>query len=292
MPTEAGNGYLKKSLYGDEQKMILQRDPEDALLQSAIEYAKNAGSLIRGRVGKTGEIQEKKNRSDLVTEVDRLCETFLRNKIQKDYSGHWILSEEDNGQANSYEAFIRQGPGYGWILDPIDGTTNFIHGIPYFAVSIGIVKEWEPVIGVVYNPMTDELYFARKNCGAFHNGDPIRTGKETNIGDALLATGFQALEWKTGSKVLQHMDKLAGTCRSLRVMGAASLDLCWVASGRLTGFWHNGLNPWDTAAGVLIVREAGGEVTDSSGSFYRLHDDTLVASNGRIHSQFLQFNHL
>lgn len=260
---------------------------EESLLQSAIEYAKQAGELIRGRVGKLNDIQEKKNVSDLVTEVDLLSESFLRGSILQDYSGHWILSEEDNGKSNSYEALLKKGPGYGWVLDPIDGTTNFIHGIPHFAVSIGIIRDLEPIIGVVYNPLTDELFHARKHFGAFRNGTPIRTGKEKGIDESLLAAGFQAEEWGPDSSLLRQMNRLAGACRNLRMNGAASLDLCWIAMGRLTGFWHSGLHPWDTAAGMLIVREAGGKVTDHLGNDYRLHHDTLVASNGTIHSQFL-----
>lgn len=260
---------------------------EEAMLQSAIEYAKQAGNLIRGRVGKLEEILEKKNVSDLVTEVDMLSEALLRGNIIQDYSGHWILSEEDNGKLNSYEALLNKGSGLGWILDPIDGTTNFIHGVPHFAVSIGIVRDLEPIIGVVYNPLTDELFHARKHFGAFRNGEPIRTGKERRIGESLLAAGFQAEDWRSDSHLLQQMNMLAGKCRNLRMNGAASLDLCWVAMGRLTGFWHSGLHPWDTSAGVLIVREAGGKVTDQPGNPYQLHHDTLVASNGAIHTEFL-----
>lgn len=267
--------------------MMKQAANEETLLQSAIAYAKQAGDLIRGRVGNLGEIQEKKNGSDLVTEVDLLSESFLRNSISHDYSSHWILSEEDNGKLNSYEALLKKESGLGWIIDPIDGTTNFIHGIPHFAVSIGIVRDLKPIIGVVYNPLTDELFHARKGFGAFRNGEPIHAGKEKRIGESLLAAGFQAEEWGPNSHLLQQMDKLAGTCRNLRMNGAASLDLCWVAMGRLTGFWHNGLHPWDTAAGVLIVREAGGKVTDRHGNPYELHHDTLVASNGTIHTVFL-----
>ncbi|MCZ8516631.1 inositol monophosphatase family protein [Paenibacillus filicis] len=266
---------------------MMNQASEAALLQSAIEYAKQAGDLIRGRVGNLGNIQEKKNGSDLVTQVDMLSESFLRGHILKDYSDHWILSEEDNGTLNSYEALQKKGPGLGWIIDPIDGTTNFIHEIPHFAVSIGIVRDQEPFIGVVYNPLTNELFHARKHFGAFRNGEPIQAGKQKQLSEALLAAGFQAEEWGPNSNVLHQMDKLAGTCRNLRMNGAASLDLCWVAMGRLTGFWHNGLHPWDTAAGVLIVREAGGQVTDNHGNSYQLHHDTLVASNGKIHSEFL-----
>jgi myo-inositol-1(or 4)-monophosphatase len=266
---------------------IMEQYKEESLLESAIQYAKDAGCLIRKRIKNIGDIERKKNGSDLVTQVDKLSEEFLRTKIQQDYPKHWILSEEENGQANSYEALTQYGLGYGWIIDPIDGTINFIHGIPHFSVSIGIVREGEPILGVVYNPMTQELFYARKNYGAFKNGKKIQVSKDVLIEDALLATGFQALDWRPSVLVLQQMDKLAGTCRNLRILGSASLDLCWTATGQLTGFWHDGLHPWDVAAGVLIVREAGGQVTNRYGRPYNLKDNTLVASNGKIHNEFL-----
>jgi myo-inositol-1(or 4)-monophosphatase len=268
--------------------MLFEKQEEEQLLQSAIQYVKEAGELIRESMDSMGQIERKKNGSDLVTEVDKRSEGLLRDKIREDYPDHWILSEEDNGEANSYEVLMQNGPGYGWIIDPIDGTTNFIHGIPHFSVSIGIVHEWETIIGVVYNPVTRELFHACKNKGAFRNGIPIRVGNEEVLGDALLATGFQAAEWKQNSFVLQQMDKFAGVCRNLRMIGAASLDLCWLGMGRLTGFWHDGLHPWDSAAGILIVREAGGQVTNRMGSRYQLKDDTLVASNGKVHSEMLK----
>ncbi|UOF89597.1 inositol monophosphatase [Fodinisporobacter ferrooxydans] len=260
---------------------------ESSLLEAAIRYAKDAGQLIRERMNGIQVIEMKKNRSDLVTEVDRYSEEFLRRIIHREYPEHWILSEEDNGQADSFQAFVEKGPGCGWIIDPIDGTTNFIHGIPHFAVSIGIVREWAPIVGVVYNPVTDELFYARKNAGAFRNGEKITVSAADCMEDALLATGFQALEWKPDTRLLKQMNALTGTCRSFRLLGAASLDLCWTASGQLTGFWHDGLHPWDAAAGIVIVREAGGKVTNRDGAPYSLRDNTLVASNSRIHEEFL-----
>ncbi|MGX1983928.1 myo-inositol-1(or 4)-monophosphatase [Thermolongibacillus altinsuensis] len=266
----------------------IKKGLEQVLYDSAIEYALQAGQLLKERLGNKGKIQQKKNISDLVTEVDQLSEELLRGKIQEDYPDHWILSEEDCGQANAYEVFKNQDSGYGWIIDPIDGTTNFIHGIPHFSVSIGVVKAGKPVIGVVFNPITGELYAARKSFGAYLNGRPIRVGKESTLAEAVVATGFQASDFKSGSRVIQQMDKLAGKSRSIRIFGAASLDLCLVASGKITGFWHEGLNPWDTAAGVLILTEAGGQVTDQDGNPYCLFHDSLIASNGKIHDELMK----
>jgi myo-inositol-1(or 4)-monophosphatase len=272
----------------DNMEIGLQQDLQIKLYESALEYVKQAGRLVLEHMGNKGRIERKKNASDLVTEVDRMSEMLLRNKIQQEYPGHWILSEEDSCQANAYEIFKRQDSGYGWIIDPIDGTTNFIHGIPHFAISIGIVKDREPIIGVVYNPVTDELYTARKSMGAYLNGKPIRVGKELKLAEAVIATGFQANDWKTGSRLVRQIDQMAGKSRNVRLLGAASLDLCWIASGRLTGLWHEGLNPWDTAAGILILTEAGGCVTDKNGNPYRLYHDSLVASNTLIHKEFLE----
>ncbi|MGP7817375.1 inositol monophosphatase family protein [Niallia sp. 01092] len=265
----------------------MKQDLEYTLYHMAIEYAKQAGSLIKENIGNMGEVVQKKNASDLVTEVDQMTEKMLRQKIKQDFPDHWILSEEDCGQANSYQAFQQFDSGYGWIIDPIDGTTNFIHGIPYYSVSIGIVNNKEPVIGVVLNPMTGELYTARKSMGSFLNEQPLRVGQEMKLTEAIVSTGFQANDFKVGSRVLQQMDKLAGNSRNIRMFGASSLDLCQVASGRLTGFWHEGLNPWDTAAGILIVTEAGGTVTDKDGNPYKLFHESLVASNGNIHNDLL-----
>ncbi|OXM16271.1 inositol monophosphatase family protein [Paenibacillus herberti] len=265
----------------------MSQEFEESLLQSAIDYAKQAGELIRAQTGNWDQILEKKNGSDLVTNVDLLSEALLKSLISAHYSDHWILSEEDNGALNSYEALISKGAGYGWVIDPIDGTTNFIHGIPHFAVSIGIVRDQESIIGVVYNPLTEELFHARRNGGACRNGKVITSGREQKLQEALLATGFQAEQWAPQSLLVKQMDHLAGACRNLRIIGAASLDLCWIAMGRLTGFWHKGLHPWDTSAGALILREAGGRLTDFDGNEYELHHDTLVASNSTIHDELL-----
>ncbi|XJZ26611.1 inositol monophosphatase family protein [Bacillota bacterium Lsc_1132] len=265
----------------------MEHNLEQSMYDSAIKYANQAGRLIVERMENKGTIDYKKNGSDLVTEVDKLSEELIRSNIQRDYSGQWILSEEDCGQEDAYQAFLKTDSGYGWIIDPIDGTTNFVHGIPHFSVSIGIVKDGEPVIGVVFNPMTAELYTARKSQGAYRNGQLIQVGKESKLAEAVLATGFQANEWHPGSRVLKQIDQLAGKSRNVRMFGASSLDLCLIATGKLTGFWHEGLNPWDTAAGVLILTEAGGMVTDKDGKPYRLFHESLVGSNRIVHDEFL-----
>ncbi|MBP1963376.1 inositol monophosphatase family protein [Paenibacillus aceris] len=265
-----------------------QQKYEDAVMQDAIRYVKDTGKLIMELMKMPLQIQEKKNQADLVTEVDVRIEHLLRNQIHRDYPDHWILSEEtDGGREDSHHALKQPPAGYGWIIDPVDGTINFIHNIAHFAISVGIVKDGIPVGGVVYNPVTDELYSGRKQGGAFLNGRPLHVGREQDIAQALLATGFRAIDWKPNSVVVEQIGRMTGKVRSVRIMGAASLDLCLVASGRLSGFWHDGLYPWDVTAGMVILQEAGGELTNAAGKPFALSDDTLVASNSFLHQEIL-----
>ncbi|OCT12844.1 hypothetical protein A8709_21160 [Paenibacillus pectinilyticus] len=261
---------------------------EDAIMQDAIRYVKEAGKLIMDLINMPLHIQEKKNQSDLVTEVDVRSEQLLRGQITRDYPTHWILSEEtDGGREDSHHTLLEPPAGYGWIIDPIDGTINFIHSLAHFAISVGIVRDGLPICGVVYNPVTDELYAGRKQGGAYVNGKPIQVGNEQELSQALLATGFQAIDWKPNSVVVEQIGRMTGIVRSVRILGAASLDLCLVASGRLTGFWHDGLYPWDVAAGLVILQEAGGAITNAAGRPFVLSDNTLIASNGVLHQYLI-----
>ncbi|WP_428910758.1 inositol monophosphatase family protein [Niallia sp. Krafla_26] len=252
------------------------------LLNSAIQYVKDAGEWLIDLMDKPIHMKEKINQSDLVTEVDVKIEEYLCGLIREDYPSHWILSEEDSHKEH-INNLIQPPEGYGWIIDPIDGTTNFIHRIPHFAISVGIVKDGFPVCGVVYNPLKKDLYSAQINGGAFLNGERIQVGAEKEISESLLATGFPAYDWKPNSDLMKHIEKIVGKARSIRIIGAASLDLCMVATGALTGFFHDGLHPWDVAAGIIILQEAGGLVTNREGNEYQLGEHTLVASNKRIH---------
>ncbi len=267
--------------------MIDRNEYDLSLMASAMSYALEAGEQIVSRMKEPYDIQDKVNRSDLVTEVDLHSERLIRGRIVRDYPDHWILSEETDGAGDAFERMKRPVPGYGWIVDPIDGTINFVQGIPHFAVSIGIMKDGELLHGVVYNPVSRELYRATLGQGAYRNGERLRVSTEDAIGNAVLATGFQASDWRPDSVTERQIKRTVGVSRNVRVLGAASLDLCLVASGALTGFWHDGLHPWDVAAGVLIVREAGGEATDASGKPYELSDRRLFASNGQLLESFL-----
>ncbi|MGU3472607.1 inositol monophosphatase family protein [Paenibacillus sp. D51F] len=266
---------------------VYELDIEEQLLTAAIAYAREAGEQILRRMKEPYTLGDKVNRSDLVTEVDLLSENLIRRRIGCRYPDHWILSEELDGSRDCFRFMADPPPGYGWIVDPIDGTVNFVHGIPHFAVSIGIVKDGSPLHGVVYNPATDELYQASRGGGAYLNGNQLQADPEGDMACSLLATGFQASDWRKDSVAASQVARVAGVSRSVRVLGAASLELCLVASGRLTGFWHDGLYPWDVAAGLLIVQESGGVVTNASGEPFALHDKTLIASNPSLQPSLL-----
>lgn len=252
------------------------------ILASAIEYAREAGQLITQLMERPYDIRDKVNLSDIVTEVDLQSERLLRSRVGRDYPDHWILSEETDCSGDAFERMEEPASGYGWIIDPIDGTINFVHGLPHFAVSIGILKDGQLLHGVVYNPVTCETYYATRGEGAYLDGVRLQVSEEHRIGHALLATGFQASDWRANSVNTALMNRIAGVARNVRILGAASLDLCLVASGHLTGFWHDGLYPWDVAAGMLIVQEAGGSLTNRSGGPFNLSDRTLIATNPKL----------
>ncbi|QAY67565.1 inositol monophosphatase family protein [Paenibacillus protaetiae] len=258
-----------------------------SILESAIRYARDAGEHILHSMTQPYDMHDKVNLSDLVTAVDLQSESIIRSSIGRDYPEHWIVSEESDGSRDVFDLMKQPAPGYGWIVDPIDGTINFVHGIPHFAISIGVIEDGQLLHGVVYNPCTQELYHATRGEGAYCNGTRLQASGERQIGNAVLATGFPAADWCSDSLNAARIKGVAGTARNIRILGSASLDLCLVASGRLTGFWHDGLYPWDVAAGVLIVREAGGAVTNASGEPFALSDRTLAASNPKLQDALL-----
>lgn len=220
---------------------------------------------------------------DLVTSADIKAEELLKDGLNKITPKLPIIAEESfsENKIHSYE--------YYWLVDPLDGTTNFAHKLPWFAVSVALMKGKEPVIGIVYNPITEELFYALKQKGAYLNGKPIKVSNTGKLIDSLLCTGFPV------SKILENPDlfiplfkEFMTKCQGVRRFGSAALDLAYVACGRYEGFWEPYLKPWDTAAGTLLVKEAGGEVTDYFGNPYNPFLNTVVASNGKIHSQMIE----
>lgn len=245
-------------------------------LKEAIVAAKKSGELIRSRVGKAKTINYK-GAIDLVTDVDKASEQLIKDHLLKKFPKHLFLGEESGGK--------REGCAYRWIVDPIDGTTNFAHDFPYFSVSIALEINCQPVVGVVYDPVHDELFYATKGGGAFLNKKKIRVSKIKDMKKSLLCTGF-AYEIKDArDSNVEHFVDFLMTAQAIRRMGSAALDLCYVACGRFDGFWEIGLKPWDTAAAILVVTEAGGKLSKFNGKKYSHYDQEILATNGLIHTQ-------
>jgi len=252
-------------------------------LSEAIEFAmgcaRSAGEIQREKYESKDLDIDRKGRIDLVTEVDLECERLITELVAKKYSEHGIIAEE--GTSRNPEA------EYQWIIDPLDGTTNFAHGFPIFAVSIGLVVGGSPVAGVVYEPIRDEMFHAVKGGGAFMNEVKIEVSKAEALKDSLLATGFPYDVATNPRNNIDNFRRVIMECQALRRPGAAAIDLVYVACGRLDGFWEQRLKAWDIAAGVLIVTEAGGTVTDMGGGRLDLYGETVCATNGLIHKEIL-----
>ncbi|UQZ84036.1 Inositol-1-monophosphatase [Paenibacillus konkukensis] len=257
----------------------------------AINTASKAGEWIQSKLGDFNSLHMKYSPHDLVTEVDKGAETMIRNLIQTHFPQHSILGEEgvEPGPAASTKALQEAKEAeYLWIVDPLDGTTNFVHGFPFFSVSIALAHKGEVIVGVVYDPIRDELFVAEKGKGAYVRGRRMRTSAEDKLSDSLIATGFPADRDYALPINLQGIQALTPKVRNIRVAGSAALHLAYVAAGRLSGFWEIGLNAWDVAAGSLLIAESGGTVTDTFGNPYSLEVRNVLASNGLIHQQFQQ----
>ncbi len=247
-------------------------------LATAIAAARAAGGRQRQSYEQTHLI-EFKGEINLVTEVDKACEELIVSAIRTAYPDHDIIAEEED--------YARRGSSSVWIIDPLDGTTNYAHGFPWFCVSIALEQEGEVVLGVIYQPFTDELFTATKGGGAWLNGRPIRVSQRSPLRSCLLATGFPYDRTPDNENNFAHFYNFQFTARAIRRAGSAALDLACVAAGRLDGYWECKLNPWDVAAGSLIVREAGGRVSGYGGETYDIRNHRIVASNGLIHDEIL-----
>lgn len=254
--------------------------PVDTLLAVATEAARAAGALLLD-YSKAGFRIEHKNPINLVTDADRAAEQCILDLISTQFPTHRILAEERGQTAHASSR-------YQWIIDPLDGTTNFAHGFPLYAVSIGVERDGHGLIGVIFDPVRHELFTAKDGAGARLNGVPITVSKIDHLDRALLVTGFAYDIRETTNNNLDHFSRFALKAQGLRRTGSAALDLCYVAAGRLDGFWEVKLSPWDMAAGAVILREAGGMVTDFSGKGHSIYGKELVASNGLIHKAMLK----
>lgn len=244
----------------------------------AIEAARRAGKLLRESFGQAHDYAHKTSFVDLVTDCDHRAQALIISMLQRECPNHQILSEELFQKDTNSE--------YKWIIDPLDGTMNFVHGYPLFCVSIALEEAGEVILGVAYSPITDELFVAKKGEGAFLNDKKIRVSQTQKLSESLLATGFPNLAGIQEN--VKHFLNFINKAQGIRRDGSAVLDLCYVACGRFDGFWELYLKPWDVAAGSLIIKEAGGVITDFEGKAFNIYGNETLASNGLIHREMVE----
>ena len=255
------------------------------VLNTAEHIARQAGALLRYYFERPRGSNHKQTRVDLVTEADRASEQLIVEALQKAFPQHHIVGEEGGGYGPAPE----ETP-YHWYVDPLDGTTNFAHRFPVFAVSLALSgPDMQPLLGVVYDPMRDEVFKAQRGHGATLNGRPLHVSTVDDLAEALVVTGFPYNRWTAADNNVTTFGHFVRRVQGVRRVGAAALDLCWVAAGRFDVYWERGLQPWDGQAGMLCVLEAGGAVTDYDGRLSETmwRGNAVVATNGRLHDQAL-----
>jgi len=249
------------------------------MVTKIISIAKEAGNIIREGFGKNVAIEWKTDATNIVTEIDKRAEEIIINFISKEFPGHSILAEESGRKDGRSE--------YRWVIDPLDGTTNFAHGLPIFAVSIGLQKNDEIIAGVIYDVMNDVAYSAELGSGAFANWRKISVNQNSVLLESLLVTGFPYDIAENPDKTVEKFNAFLGKSRAVRRLGSAAIDLCYVAKGVFEGFWEVNLSPWDICAGILLVQEAGGLVTDFQNNPVDIFSNQILATNGNVHKKML-----
>ena len=268
------------------------RDPLEATRQVAIEVAREAGRILLEGWGTRPTVRHKGDEDiNLVTEYDKRSEALIVERLSKAFPQDAIIAEEGTTVKGEAGGALRQ-----WYVDPLDGTTNFAHGVPHFCVSMGLEQriirsgatdeDGKLVAGVIYDPMRDELFCAEAGRGAFLNGKKLRVSPIPDLAESLVATGFPSRK-RHDNPNIHFYHEFTLRSHGVRRAGSAALDLAYVASGRFQAFWEFNLNPWDTAAGILLLEEAGGKVTDFSGGPFRLDSREVLASNGLIHDELV-----
>jgi myo-inositol-1(or 4)-monophosphatase len=248
------------------------------VMRTAVRAAYAGAEVLRTRWSQPRTIDSKAP-NDLVTDADHASEQAILAVIRSAFPQHGVIAEESGTRAGSSSER--------WLVDPLDGTVNYAHQLPFFAVSIAFARADEVQVGVVLNPLSGELFSAHAGKGAFLNGEPVRVGPETRVADSLLATGFPYDRSHGMEALAGRLLRCMLAARGIRRLGSAALDLCFVACGRFAGFWEDRLQPWDTAAGTLIVREAGGRTTDFSNRPVGADGREVLATNGRVHAEML-----
>lgn len=252
---------------------------DPAFLATAIETVVRAGNIQIAKFG-TGVRVEKKGVIDLVTEVDLEIEAMFRALVAERFPGHDVMGEE-HGLAST-------GSRHRWVFDPLDGTTNYAHGVPIFCASLALEIDGEAVLGAVYDPNRRELFTAEAGAGAWMNGQPLKTSLNATVLESMIVTGFPYHVQQDPGELLRVFGQVIRRARAVRRLGSAAIDMCWVAAGRMEGFWEASLKPWDTRAAALIVQEAGGRVTGTDGKKWDPHKGDIVATNGLIHDELVE----
>ncbi|MBL1212715.1 MAG: inositol monophosphatase [Ignavibacteriae bacterium] len=250
------------------------------MINDVIEISKTAGEIIRDGFRTNHSIEFKTNESNLVTEIDKKAEDAIIDFVKKKYPGHAIIAEESGEHKTTSE--------YSWVIDPLDGTTNFAHGLPIFSVSIGVQKNGETIAGVVYDVMRDKLYSSELGSGSFCSDEKLNVSKENNLKHSILVTGFPYNVYENPNAVIEKFGAFVKNSRAVRRLGSAAIDFCYVAEGVFEGFWEVSLNPWDICAGKLIVEEAGGIVTNFADESININSKQILATNKLVHADMLK----